>query len=168
MLLEFIANMILGTKHQILLFLLTHPPWLLCSNHPVPFQKHSQGLVAVSQSSTPGQSRLPNAAKEVAQIEKLTSNLHYHTLSSELATVERVVEGMEKHSWVHFACHAGQDIVEPTKSAFYLQDGNLPLSKIITKSFPHADFAFLSACQTARGVETFLKKLFIWLQEWWL
>ena len=120
---------------------------------PCSISKKFQGLFAVSLSSTPGQSRLPNAAKEVAQIEKITSNLHHYILSSELATVERVVEGMERHSWVHFACHAGQDTVEPTKSAFHLHDGNLPLSKIITKSFPHADFAFLSACQTARGVE---------------
>jgi len=29
----------------------------------------------------------------------------------------------------------------------------LELSAIITKSFPHADFAFLSACQTATGYE---------------
>jgi CHAT domain-containing protein len=34
-----------------------------------------------------------------------------------------------------------------------LHDGNLELSTIITKSFPHADFAFLSACQTATGDE---------------
>jgi CHAT domain-containing protein len=30
----------------------------------------------------------------------------------------------------------------------------LELSTIIIKSFPHADFAFLSACQTATGDET--------------
>jgi CHAT domain-containing protein len=60
---------------------------------------------------------------------------------------------MEANSWVHLACHAVQDTVEPTKSAFCLHDGHLELSTIITKSFAFADFAFLSACQTATGDE---------------
>jgi CHAT domain-containing protein len=87
------------------------------------------------------------------QIEQLGASLHVHSLLGDLATVESVMEGMEKHSWVHLACHAVQDISEPTRSAFCLQDGHLTLSKIVTKSFPHADLAFLSACQTATGDE---------------
>jgi CHAT domain-containing protein len=59
---------------------------------------------------------------------------------------------METHSWIHFACHAVQES-KPTKSAFCLHDKHLELSTIITKSFPYADFAFLSACQTATGDE---------------
>jgi CHAT domain-containing protein len=39
------------------------------------------------------------------------------------------------------------------KSALCLHDERLELSTIITKSFPCADFAFLSACQTATGDE---------------
>jgi len=74
-------------------------------------------------------------------------------LEGSAALVESVVKGMETHSWIHLACHAVQDTVEPTKSAFFLHDGSLELSAIITKSFPHADFAFLSACQTATGYE---------------
>jgi len=34
-----------------------------------------------------------------------------------------------------------------------LHDKRLELATLITKSFPHADFAFLSACQTATGDE---------------
>jgi CHAT domain-containing protein len=60
---------------------------------------------------------------------------------------------MEAHSWVHFACHGEQDTIKLITSAFCLHDKNLELSTIITKSFPHADFAFLSACQTATGDE---------------
>jgi CHAT domain-containing protein len=67
--------------------------------------------------------------------------------------VDSVVKGMEGHSWVHLACHAVQDTVEPTRlgSVSYLHDRSLELSTIITKSFSNADFAFLSACQTATG-----------------
>jgi CHAT domain-containing protein len=113
-----------------------------------------QGLLAVSQPCTPGLPRLPNAEKELKLIEKLGSTvmgLHVHSLPSELATPESVIDSMGKYSWVHLACHAVQDTFEPTQSAFCLQNGCLTLSTIITKSFPHADFAFLSACETATG-----------------
>ena len=112
-----------------------------------------RGLLGVSQPCTPGLSRLPNAQKELDLIEQLGSSLHIHTLLGELATMESVIEGMEQYSWVHLACHAVQDTAEPTRSALCLQNGPLTLSKIITKSFPHADLAFLSACQTAAGDE---------------
>jgi CHAT domain-containing protein len=113
-----------------------------------------QGLLGVSQPCTPGLSRLPNAEKELELIEKLGSTvtgLRVHSLPAELATRESVIGSMERYSWVHLACHAVQDTSEPTQSAFCLQNGRLTLSTIITKSFPHADFAFLSACQTATG-----------------
>ena len=107
----------------------------------------------MSQSCTPGHTRLPNADKELELIKQFGSNLDVHSLPGELATVEHVLEGMEERSWVHLACHAVQHRSLPTESAFCLHNGNLTLSKIITKSFPNADFAFLSACQTATGDE---------------
>jgi CHAT domain-containing protein len=75
------------------------------------------------------------------------------TLEGSAATVEQVVKGMEGHRWVHLACHAAQDAANPTQSAFYLYDGPLRLSSLITKSFQHAELAFLSACQTVAGHE---------------
>jgi CHAT domain-containing protein len=110
-----------------------------------------QGLLAVAQPCTPGQSMLPNARKELANIEFADACLQTHTLSAEQATVDIVVAEMKRHSWVHLACHATQDAGEPTQSAFLLHDGRLALSRLITESFPYADFAFLSACQTAAG-----------------
>jgi tetratricopeptide (TPR) repeat protein len=121
---------------------------------PLTKKQKFHGLLGVSQPCTPGLSRLPNAEKELIHIEQLSSSLNVHTLLGELATAESVVESMAECSWVHLACHAVQDTAEPTSSAFCLQNGHLTLSKIITKSFPHADFAFLSACQTATGDET--------------
>ncbi|KIM79026.1 hypothetical protein PILCRDRAFT_574232 [Piloderma croceum F 1598] len=118
---------------------------------PVPAQQQFQGLLAVIQPCTPGLSPLPNAEKELAQMEQLDSSLHIHSLSGELATVESVVNGMQECSWVHLACHAIQETSEPTQSAFSLQNRTLTLSKLISQPFPHADFAFLSACQTAKG-----------------
>jgi len=61
---------------------------------------------------------------------------------------------MEQCSWVHFACHGIQDISDPMKSGLLLSDGLLQLSDIMKKQLPSADFAFLSACQTATGDES--------------
>jgi CHAT domain-containing protein len=112
-----------------------------------------RGLLAVSQPNTPGQSPLPSTSVELAQIKRRSRGFGVQTLVGPAALVEKVIEGMEAHSWVHLACHAIQDTVRPTKSALCLHNGNLELSAIITKSFPNADFAFLSACQTATGDE---------------
>jgi CHAT domain-containing protein len=110
-----------------------------------------RGLLGISQSVTPGQRPLPNAEKELKCIQDLGSSLHMRSLSGELATIENVVEGMGKCSWVHFACHAVQNMYEPMESAFCLHDGHLTLTRVISNSFSHAEFAFLSACQTAAG-----------------
>ena|ERR1700722_372258 len=114
-------------------------------------QSSFHGLLGMSQERTPGRRPLPNAEKELTNVDKFGSSLNIHRLPGELAAGESVVEGMEKCSWVHLACHGTQDMAEPLHSVFLLHDGKLTLSKIITKSFPHADFAFLSAYQTVTG-----------------
>ena len=113
-----------------------------------------QGLLAVSQPNTLGQPPLPQTEVELDLIQQHASKFGVHLLRGSEALEECVIEGMEVHSWVHLACHAMQDTAAPTKSAFYLHDNNLTLSTIIAKKFVHADFAFLSACQTATGDET--------------
>ena len=66
-------------------------------------------------------------------------------------TVERVMKEMATCNWIHLACHGTQNISDPTKSAFILADDDLKLEEIVKHPFPHAEFAFLSACQTATG-----------------
>jgi CHAT domain-containing protein len=59
---------------------------------------------------------------------------------------------MRDSSWVHFACHGVQDVLRPTQSALLLAGGSkLTLSNIIQLALPHAELAYLSACQTAMG-----------------
>ncbi|KAG8722941.1 hypothetical protein FRC09_005466 [Ceratobasidium sp. 395] len=60
---------------------------------------------------------------------------------------------MQQHSWVHFACHASQNSSDPLASAFQLHGGQLDLATVIRKTPPNAEFAFLSACETATGDE---------------
>ena len=66
-------------------------------------------------------------------------------------SIKHVLKEMTKCNWIHLACHGIQDLNTPTKSAFILADGNLELEEIIKHPLPHAQFAFLSACQTAAG-----------------
>jgi CHAT domain-containing protein len=58
---------------------------------------------------------------------------------------------MEQQDWVHLACHANQNVKDPTESGFFLHDGMLSLATITQKSFKNKGLAFLSACQTAKG-----------------
>ncbi|KAH9923033.1 CHAT domain-containing protein [Fomitopsis serialis] len=67
------------------------------------------------------------------------------------ATVAHVLDKMQTANWVHLACHGVQDSENPIESAFILHDDMLKLSKIIQQDLDKADFAFLSACQTATG-----------------
>jgi CHAT domain-containing protein len=113
-------------------------------------QSADPNIVVISQPATPLQHPLPGAVHEVTTIRSHIPH-NITVLSDKTATVSAVFEEMDKHSWAHFACHGVQNLHDATTSAFALHDGQLQLSQIMTKSFKHAQFAFLSACQTAAG-----------------
>lgn len=109
------------------------------------------GILAVGQTSAAGLSELPGTAVELAKIEAQVGKQCVTRLESERATPVAVLDGMGKHSWVHLACHATQNSTDPTESAFYLHKGTLDLASITRQELKQAEFAFLSACQTATG-----------------
>jgi CHAT domain-containing protein len=74
-------------------------------------------------------------------------------LDDKYGTVDAVFEAMQRHEWVHLACHGIQDAEESTKSAFCLHDGSLELSRLMAMEHNRAELAVLSACQTAKGDE---------------
>jgi CHAT domain-containing protein len=119
-------------------------------------EQSSSELLVVSQANSPGTKPLPGAAKELQYIHDRASDLKlpYHSLQGSEATVTGVLSAMKKYSWVHFACHGIQDTADPMNSGLRLSDGLLQLSDIIKEPLPNAEFAFLSACQTATGDET--------------
>ncbi|TFY81771.1 hypothetical protein EWM64_g2240 [Hericium alpestre] len=107
--------------------------------------------LAVSQRDIPGLTSLPYTELEIQKVRERVGNVQMEELASDAATVAAVHDAMERCSWIHLACHAVQDSADPLKSAFCLADGRLQLQDIIRKTHPHADFAFLSACQTSTG-----------------
>ncbi|KAJ7751783.1 CHAT domain-containing protein, partial [Mycena maculata] len=111
-------------------------------------------LLAVAQAAASGQSYLPGTEQELSNIEQLASaaRIPLLRLEGDRASMDNARQGMRDSRWVHFACHGVQDRSDPTKSALLLaHSSRLTLSDIIELSLPDADFAFLSACETATG-----------------
>ncbi|KAJ6564551.1 CHAT domain-containing protein [Mycena capillaripes] len=111
-------------------------------------------LLAVVQPYADGQTPIPETRKKIDCIQQLAlgRQLPVLRLDGQTATVERVQRGMRDSNWVHFACHGVQNVSQPTQSALLLAGREkLTLSNIIQLALPHADLAFLSACQTATG-----------------
>ncbi|KAK0502223.1 CHAT domain-containing protein [Armillaria luteobubalina] len=118
-----------------------------------------KGLLAISQPDTPGLLRLPGTEGELRKIEEQAKGVLVECLRGEEATPDAVLDGMSTCNWVHMACHATQKKANPLESTFHLHPpanhpGHLLLSQVISKTFPDADFAYLSACQTATGDES--------------
>ncbi|KAJ7613091.1 CHAT domain-containing protein [Roridomyces roridus] len=116
--------------------------------------KQSLQILAVVQPNAVGQQHIPGTRKEIKHIERiaLANEIPVVALNEDMATISRVQEEMKKCQWAHFACHGVQDVNNPTESALLLAgSSHLTLSNIIELALPHADFAFLSACQTATG-----------------
>ncbi|QRW18631.1 CHAT domain protein [Rhizoctonia solani] len=125
---------------------------LLASAPTVP--RRAPRLLAVGQMATSGYSQLPGTARELASIRAHAHNrAEYSQLTGSKATATAVLDAMEEHDWVHLACHAHQNVTDPTKSGFFLHGGRLDLAAITRQSFKSKGLAFLSACQTATGDE---------------
>ncbi|KAG8793406.1 hypothetical protein FRC16_010958 [Serendipita sp. 398] len=116
-----------------------------------PARKPFRHLSAIEPSS--GASYIPNTEKELECIQRRLHNRDYIVLRKAAATRERVMNAMKECNWLHLACHGTQNAKDPTKSALLLHGGKLTLEEIIRLKLPHAEFAFLSACQTMTGDE---------------
>ncbi|KAJ1300337.1 hypothetical protein OPQ81_005158 [Rhizoctonia solani] len=123
----------------------------LLSSTPSPLTFNSR-LLAIGQPNTPGHSSLPSTTKELAFLKGHTSGkVEYSQLTDKQATKMAVLDAMEQHDWVHLACHAHQNVQDPTQSGFFLYDDTLDLASINRRSFKKKGLAYLSACQTATG-----------------
>jgi CHAT domain-containing protein len=69
------------------------------------------------------------------------------------ATALHVAKELENVNLVHIACHGKQSTENALSSGFCLSDGSLTISQLMELDLKNAMFAFLSACETARGDE---------------
>ncbi|PPQ90914.1 hypothetical protein CVT25_007867, partial [Psilocybe cyanescens] len=112
------------------------------------------GMLIISQPETPKLHPTPETTWEVQVLQQLLS----------------------KFKIKHLSLESGDATISRMSSAAFILPVMLlkiPLnpSKVIShqlskKKLAEADLEFLSACQTSTGDENFLKKLFIWLEEW--
>jgi tetratricopeptide (TPR) repeat protein len=99
-------------------------------------------------------SKLWNVRKELTSVESsATAKRFGHTVEmiTRDATVERVTERIKSASFVHLACHGLQHRTNALESGFYLSDDKLTISKLMDLELDRPWFAYLSACETAKG-----------------
>lgn len=110
-----------------------------------------RSMLAVAMPETPDAHPLPYAADEIqAAAEHFARN---RKLTADEAVYDRVRTLMSEHPWVHFACHGTSDLTDPSAGRLLLSDHETrPLTAAAVAGFrlEQADFAFLSACETAR------------------
>ena len=126
-------------------------------NKKGPVVNSQQKLLSICQPETPDQCSLPQTAEEVDEVLQVfqssgwsKENIIY--LQGTEATVDGVSHALDSCSWVHLACHGYQHPKLGMKSAFMLYDGHLELGEIASKRLSTGQFAFLSACHAASGL----------------
>ncbi|MEU5102660.1 MULTISPECIES: CHAT domain-containing protein [unclassified Streptomyces] len=110
------------------------------------------GLLAIGMPETPGQPSLPGVERELGELHaRLPKVSITPPLIGRRATREAVLQALGQSPWVHFACHAEQNLMDASQSSFLLYDGRLTLAELHGLHLPHAELAYLSACDTAAG-----------------
>ena len=89
---------------------------------------------------------LCDVASRVAPFLPLTS------LSDNDATVQQALDALNRHQWIHLACHGMPNQQKPFESSFAMRDGPLSITDIIIRPrLQQPEFAFLSACHITVG-----------------
>ncbi|RSM86408.1 hypothetical protein DMH04_14180 [Kibdelosporangium aridum] len=106
-------------------------------------------LLAVTVPESPDTAPIPSASKETRLLaERLPGTTRLDPSDS---TPQRTRDELLRHAWAHFACHGNQDLANPSQGELVLTDGRLTVLDISRMRLDHAEFAFLSACDSALG-----------------
>jgi CHAT domain-containing protein len=81
----------------------------------------------------------------------MQANIAHYEHSSGSHTVSAAVQSLQSSNFIHITCHGVQDVLDPLSSRFCLADGDLTVSQLADLDLKDAFFAFLSACETAKG-----------------
>ncbi|MFF8401735.1 CHAT domain-containing protein [Streptomyces sp. NPDC015684] len=104
-------------------------------------------LLTVAVGDRRGDPVLDHVSVEVETIMELLPDTEHTILPNLRATREAVTTELERHRFVHFACHAMQNAREPSRGGVVLADGVLGVLEMAG----HGELAFMSACGTASG-----------------
>ena len=108
--------------------------------------------LTVGMPTTPGLPPLPAVRGELKVLARyFPPGEANHQLVESRATRAAALTAIADHSWVHLACHAGQEQADPDRSGFALWDATLTIADLAGQPTQGRSLAFLSACQTATG-----------------
>ncbi|MEU4466287.1 CHAT domain-containing protein [Streptomyces sp. NPDC024017] len=93
---------------------------------------------------------LPGARQEAETLRRRFPERHTLRLDA-AATAQQALHLLDGHTCVHFACHAGQNLADPSKGALYLHDRPLTVTDLTRLDLETPELAVLSGCQTAVG-----------------
>jgi CHAT domain-containing protein len=95
-----------------------------------------------------GSAKLPHIREELRRIHSLGNSVD--VLLGEQANRETLLLRLQQYSWIHFACHGHLRAKAPFLSSFRLHGNDyLTLADLMKARLSHAEFAFLSACDSA-------------------
>jgi CHAT domain-containing protein len=109
-------------------------------------------LLLVAECTAPGLTPLMLVKEELQQITEISDLANIHTKGHMLSPkVEEVSTAMQGANVLHLACHGVQSREDALQSGFCLRDGRLTIAHLMSLNLDKAFFAFLSACETAKG-----------------
>jgi CHAT domain-containing protein len=88
--------------------------------------------------------------RTVAQDESISIDDRYVDAGT---IMDGIANAFESANLAHIACHGIQNSEDALSSGFHLADGTLTVSQLMELDLKNAFFAFLSACETAKGDE---------------
>jgi len=98
--------------------------------------------------------RVTDELRDIAsRVARLAPSLPFTSLSDNDATVQQALDALDRHQWVHLACHGMPNRQKPFESSFAMRDGPLTITDIMRPRSQQPEFAFLSACHTTVGYE---------------
>jgi hypothetical protein len=106
-------------------------------------------LVVSASHNSEGYPSLPSARDETDRIQAVVPPAGLTALSGHQSCLENVLKALPDVSILHLACHGQQSQDDPLTSGFILRDGRLTLRRLMELHLPHAELAYLSACETA-------------------
>jgi CHAT domain-containing protein len=112
-------------------------------------------VVAAERADDSALPRLWNVKEEVQCIVRVAEEagilMNSGTGDMHSATTDQMSASLETAQFVHIACHGIQNSTKPLESSFCLSDGALSVTRLMELNLKDAFFAFLSACETAKG-----------------
>jgi CHAT domain-containing protein len=96
---------------------------------------------------------LPNVESEICQVIGISvgAGIMVNAHCDDSAVQDDVARSLESAQLIHVASHGTQNPLQPLQSGLCLNDGILTVERLMKLDLKDAFFAFLSACETAKG-----------------